>query len=319
MQGLNINALKEAQQRLDEKDDGYIYDNKFPSEMDFRLAPPLPHMNGIFFHEEKVWWINKKPYLCPSTFGQHSVLKEEEDMAQARAKNDPQLAALLANFRAYSVEKRFRVPGWALDVKRDQHNVVTDIKMKRPKGNTIICKSTLLKAINKEVTSVVNYVPDSIYGITDPVKGYNLIMGATKNKDNKNEFTVSSWKQPTALPGFDQNLIPDVIQQSREMLRNDNFLRRVIRNYFYGEPMPSDEEAKASYLYKTAQPTQSQAQQTNVGQSQNFTQNPGQSYDGGQRHATAQNTGVPQFQQGQQSGQTGGGSLIESLKNLQDD
>lgn len=243
MSGLNLGALKALQENLGNGDDLYLYENKIPAEMEIRLLPPPPAMNGIYFHEERGFWINKKFYVCPATFGLESVLQQEHEAAKERAKTDKQLEALLKDWTKFKPETRYKLPFLHLSVKFDDRFVATEIKVINEKARILICKAECLKKINLQVTARANQ-NGTDFGIMDRVLGYNLTMGKTGEKLTT-EYTAMAWKQPTELPEkyYASSFIPDVVEGSKKMLKSDRYLRGIIRNFFYGEALPAEDVA----------------------------------------------------------------------------
>jgi len=237
--GLNLGALKALQEDLGSKDDFNFYQNKLTAETDVRLLPPLPHMNGIYFHEEKVFWINKKVYTCPSTFGLKSVLQDEYETALEKAKTDKQLDALLKDWQKFKPETRYKIPFLLLACKFDASNNPAEVKVSGDKAKTLILKSDLLKAINKEVTSRQNQ-NGTPFGLMDREKGFNLILGKTGEKKDT-VYTAVAWKTSYEMDEKYYKNIPDVVELSKKSIKSDAYLRSVIRNFFYGEALIEDD------------------------------------------------------------------------------
>src|SRR5664279_2055413 len=96
---IDVRALEAAQEQLSKRGGGgyknWIQINKIEAPIDVRIADPLPQMNGIYFQEVKVWWVDGKRIISPTLFGpqEKDVVKLAID--QAKASKDPGLLALI--------------------------------------------------------------------------------------------------------------------------------------------------------------------------------------------------------------------------------
>lgn len=246
--GLNIGALKKMQERLNERggSDGFLYQNKLEAENDIRLMPPLPHQNGIYNQEQIVWWINEKPYISHATFDEKCVIDEEVQAAKKEAKQyeDKELQALIDDEKKLSRKTRFIMPILHLKCDFDNSNVCKKISVIGDKPKVLVAGPVLMKAINRLVTSR-NFQNGTPFGIMDIEKGTNLLVGKT-GKGLNTEYSAEAWQQTWDMVDFEKlyDDTPDVIKITKDELKPNDYLRKIIRNYLYGEAMPKEEEAK---------------------------------------------------------------------------
>ena len=262
---LNVKALKNVQKDLESKggDNLFLESKSIGEETDFRILPPLPSMNGMYFVERTQWWIAGKPYVSNDTFGGIDIIQEEIDAARALAKDeaDTDLEALIDaqknGMPILSKETAYLVPGLLLECQfgDDDELKSCDIVDNAPK--ILVAKSTLLKAMNKVVTSRP-YQNGTDDGITDRVKGSNLILSKT-GKGIKTEYGAMGWTESLEMDIKYYKDTPDPIDILRKRKKSDDYLRSVIRNYLYGEEIIEDtkevpEQAKKATSSRRAAP-----------------------------------------------------------------
>jgi hypothetical protein len=239
---LNLDALKGVQADLNSRGEGgiFLYMNKLNEEDDIRLLPPLPKLNGLYFVEQIVWWINEKPYVSPATFDGTCPIEAEVKAAEKLAKSDKDLKALLDDDKQLKRKSRFLMPILQLKCSFNDDNECTKFEIVDGKAKVLVAGPVLMKAINKVVTSRLfqNGTED---GLMDRVKGYNLLLGKT-GKGLSTDYTAEGWKTPLEMDKKYYEEIPDVIDITKKEIKSDAFLRGIIRNYLYGEPLPKEEK-----------------------------------------------------------------------------
>jgi len=252
--GLDIKKLRNMQKDLNKKagdgDGIYLFANKLPEELDVRLLPPPAILNGAYFVEQEVWWINGKIYLSNSTEvlgGGVDVIQEEVDAA--RATKDPDLIALLDkknDKKAPVVKKEFKYLTALLVLKSEYDDDDVLIKCDVVDTKVLDSKISLIKAINSVVTARP-FQNQTKYGLMDRVKGFNIILGKSgTGLDTK--YAAMGWTNPMEMPEeyYDEKKIPNVYEITQKAAKSDEYLRSVIRNYLYGEPILEDEKQNAS-------------------------------------------------------------------------
>lgn len=247
MAKLNIAALKEIQEDLNSrtsKGDGlFLYANKLTAESDVRLLPPpdsiVDALGGTYFKEQVVFWINNKPYTSPQSMDKDCPMQDEFEKATELAKTDKTIKALLADSKKFKKQNRFLLPILQLECKFDNNNVAAEVKVKDNAPKVLVANSTLLKAINKLVTGR-QFQNGTDYGIMDRVKGHNLILSRT-GKDLDTVYGAEAWTTPFEMDAKYYDKVPNVLELTEKDIKSNAYLRGVVRNYFYGEPMPKDD------------------------------------------------------------------------------
>ena len=111
-------------------------------DSDFRLLPPSPKMEGIFYLELLGYWIAGKFYVSPKTFG--SACPIEEIVKEAEAKDDEDINALL-NSANYREVRNYLIPGLLLDIKFKKSEVKS-FKVRDDQIKILQCGPQLWKA-----------------------------------------------------------------------------------------------------------------------------------------------------------------------------
>lgn len=238
---LDIKKLREMQKGIKNKagqgEGLFLYANKITEEgIDFRILPPTPEMNGIFFVEEVGWWIN----------GTFVVVNDDNDIIEdeimaARESKDRELIALLDkkknNMPLIKKETRYYVAGLLLNTKYEDDELVScDVD----EYKVLIAKPSLLTEINATVTSR-KYQNKTKDGIADREKGYNITLmkeGAGLNT----KYRAEGWMEPMEIDEkwYKDPKKPDILKLHKKSIKSDEYQSSVIRNYLYGEEILDD-------------------------------------------------------------------------------
>lgn len=236
---LDMKKVRQMDEDLHSSDSKFKYPKDLKNETDFRIAPPVPELEGSYCFELKQYFINKKPYISNSTFEGIDVIAEE--IEEAKLQRDPDLDALLANAEKLNQRNTWLMPILLLDCDFDNNQVCTGYKVLGDKWHIFAANKMLTREINKEVTSRRTQ-PD----ITDPKKGFNLLF-EKKGSGLQTEYFANAWTDRMEIDAkyYDPKIIPNVYLEAKKLQVSDDYLRAVIRNYLYGERFPTDEDKKA--------------------------------------------------------------------------
>ena len=227
---LNLNTVLDSKKEL--SSGGLFFSRKdIPEggEAVIRILPPLESFNGNFYIKRVRCWINNKPYLSPQTVGQDCPIKAIVD--EVRASKDANLLKLL-EVKTFNVDTDYLLPILLLNISNDGKVSVIDDSMKIfdvPKG---------LAGDIAELVVSRHYQNESGLGLMDRVLGYNISI--TKKKTDRVKYTPVVLPNAYEMPEKYYNDMPDIIEINRKSLLNNDYLEKVARNYFYGEPMPDD-------------------------------------------------------------------------------
>jgi len=263
---MDLSAIKKMQEESDNHADGdFLYTKEIKEGGEgiyIRLMPPTPRMAGIPWIKVKRYWINKKPYICPSTFDRPSPILEEIKLA--KEDGDPELLDLCEDKKMLDIKTEYWIPVLHLDLydkdgeEREKPVIIGDKVKIFPVGPMIkdeITKIILSSQVAKFYAKAGNETKDKI---ADRVKGFNIIISKT-GKGKETEYHAERMDTPQVMPKKLYEAIPDVVGVVEEMIKSDEYLRSVIRNYLYGEEIIDEEKAKAKAkkqeAKKAAKPT----------------------------------------------------------------
>jgi chemotaxis protein histidine kinase CheA len=238
---MDLNAIRKMQQESESNSDSdFLYTKEITEEgIDIRIMPPSPRMAGVPCVKVVRYWINKKPYICPSTFGRPSVIKEE--IEEAKNDGDPELLDLCEDKNMLDTKTEYWWAVLHLDAYKDgeqrEKPIIIGDKVKIfPTGPMI--KTALLKVILSKHAQ--NGTKD---GIADRVKGFNVTVSKS-GKGKNTEYAAEKWPNAQIMPKHLYENIPDVVKVIEDSIKSDEYLRSVIRNYLYGEEILDEEKAK---------------------------------------------------------------------------
>lgn len=250
---LNLKAVKDKDDELQARSSGsgeFLNLAKIDEPIIVRILPPTPEMNELYYFEEKGFWINGNRYVSPSSFGEECPMEEEYKIA--KKEKDPDIEELIYENKNFSRKSTFLIPALNLDIKYSKKipNKVLDVTVIGDVPAIIQAPVSVIRIINKICAhrSFQNGTPDEIL---DLGKGFNIEISKTGKKldTNYNAIGISpsmkfpeSWREKT----------PNVVEIVRKKLLPSEDLRKIIRNYLYGEPMPKARDAKASKNGKSA-------------------------------------------------------------------
>lgn len=245
--GLNVKALKNVQNQLNEKssgDDMFFYQKDIDTVngTDVRILPPHPEMNGMYFQAEEIIWVNKKPNISPKTFGESCPMTGE--LTRAKLSKDEDVA-YLAESDDVRRRTQYLIPVLMINAVYNANDELESEKVESLK--ILVCGPQLMKEINRIVTHR-QYQNGTEDGITDQKKGFNI----TLNKDGTGmdtKYTAMGWLFPTSVDEKWYKDLPNLVEMTRKKMKTDKYLMGIISNYLYGSAAP---EEAGSERYKSA-------------------------------------------------------------------
>ena len=236
----------------------WIYPNKLEDKemLEFRVLDPLPNLNGRYFMEVIIWFINSKRIISPSTFGEPDIV--EQIVRAAKNSNDEEIKQLIFGNSRYGgkVQKVFEnwIPVLVFDfvVKNNQIDGIYDshgnidpelvakyIRDGIPK--ILVAKTSILSFINKYATS------RNGLDMFEPDKGFNLVL-IKEGKGKQTRYTVQkSDVMPVPTRYYAEDVVPDVYNLAKAGVRTDEYIESVINNFLYGDPIMEDTENTYRY------------------------------------------------------------------------
>lgn len=249
---LNVKALRRADESLNKGNKMFMKSNEIGEDTIVRLLPPSPELNGLFYFEQSVHWVNKTPLISPSTFGDRCVIEEyldkineELELAKSKGKPDKDLQKLYDKVK-YK-KSNFMIPLLELDCKYDDDGELISYEVNTGGPRILQCGPQLLNAINKIVLSpkLLRRLKNVEDGITDRVEGYNLSLSRTGSgldtqygatEDDQTEIDAKYYKK-----------IPSCVAITKKQTYTDEYLTAVLDNYFYGDDAPHKDDKVSRY------------------------------------------------------------------------
>mgnify|MGYP006921285326 CR=1 FL=1 len=243
---IDITKLNKMKKELDDKTSGnLVYASKIKEQMDIRILPPHPEMDGIPYFERICWSVGDKTFTSAETFGLPCVIEEEVSMATAlvekfkssKLKEEKaaaaELAKLLNSWKSCKKKSEYLIPILVV------HDGEDEITVSAPKifscGVSVVQKLT-------EIFTNKKYMNGTMDGVADRVKGRNFTI-TKKGVDKETEYGATPWPNEMEMPEqyYKDAVIPNPVDFVRKGLKGDEYLRSVIRNYLYGDPIIEDE------------------------------------------------------------------------------
>jgi len=259
--GLDLGKLKEKEEELKKRGgDGsknWIQVSKIDKPLDVRILNPLPSMDGVYFVEVPVWWINGKRCISKKIFGpeEKDVIELMKEEAELAAKTDKTLAELLTKKGDNDIPKiqfkwEYWVPvlqlAWTLD---GQNNIagiygpdgksydvekikkfITDERVK-----ILVANLTVIKAINVIATTRGN---SQMMSAAD---GMNIVITKTGTKRDTKYAVAATEKMPMPAEFYQEGKLVDPFEIAQSLMHTDAYMEAVMGNYLYGDcEIPAD-------------------------------------------------------------------------------
>lgn len=190
-----------------------------------RVIMGHPNMDGVPFFIEEGYWINKKRYVSPKTFGLPCPIEEE---IEAAIEKDPRIKSVLEDGRLFSNKPTTMCNVVVLQVD-DKYNItgVVDDSVK-----VLQMGKQLFGAMYGIITGTPQVTPGEILS---PDKGYNMELTKTGTGMNT-QYSAKIWMKPTEVDAKFYTLenIPDIVEITRKKMKTNDELRQVIRDFLYG-------------------------------------------------------------------------------------
>lgn len=253
MSSLDIAKLKQQQEELEKRSSGsknWIQLSKIEDPIDVRILDPLPSMDGVYYVEVPMWWINGTRVISPKLFGPDEKDVVEEVIEEAKKSKDPTLKKLLTatgdNGMAKIQKKvEFWVPVLKLnfEIKNDKLQGVYDAKgefdtelirkfVEDDRCKILVSGIQLLKSINTIATSRGGSQ------MTDPVNGFNLTIGKTGEKRKTKYTALPADKIPMPSDFYSEEKMADPFEIAQSLMLTDEYAELIILNYLYGDALP---------------------------------------------------------------------------------
>jgi hypothetical protein len=263
---INVAALEAAQKELSKRGGNgarnWIQVSKIEAPIDFRIGDPLPQMNGIYYQEIKVWWVNGTRVISPKTLGPTEIDPIQVVIDDAKRAKDPGVLALLnakGENKMPKIQEKWEywVPvlkfSWELDNRGNIKGIYGADGKPDPElikkfiddyhWKILVANITALKAINEIATKRGGAK------MTDRVEGFNLILSKSgQNRDTRYSVVMDSTgalPMPEELYAPDKLVDPYLVAQS--LMFTNEYQDQIIGKYLYNEDCPEKDDSCYAY------------------------------------------------------------------------
>ena len=261
---LNMKALEEAQAELAKKggSKAWIQLSKMEKALDIRIQDPVAAMNGLYYQEVPIWWVNNTKIVSPKLLGPGEVDPVKVIIEEAKRAKDPDIMALLnakdpkGNAKV-SFKPEYWIPILKFNWELDSQNDIKGIKDAKSEYNTslimkyiedgkwkfLVCGIMALKAINTIATSRGGS------SMTDPVKGFNLIINKVGvGRETKYGAVKDADIMPMPPELYKEDLMIDPFLAAQSMIFTKEYMEAVIGKYLYND-VEIPEKSDDNYAY----------------------------------------------------------------------
>lgn len=260
--GLDLSKLMEKQEELNKRGSGasnWIQVSKIEKPLDFRILDPLPSMDGIYYVEVPIWWINGHRLISKKLYGpdEVDVVEEIKKEAEKVAKTDKTISELLKKkgekgISLIQFKWEYWIPVLEFEWEMDRSNKIAGIYapdgsvdpalvakyIKDQRVKILVANITTLKAINALATT-------RGYGnMMTREEGVNLILTKTgKDRDTKYTVTPDSGRMPMPIEYYQEGKLTDPFEIAESLMYTDEYMKAVMENYIYGDvEIPEDSD-----------------------------------------------------------------------------
>lgn len=243
--GLNIAGLRKQKEKdlaTGSGKDGYLSTKQISEDPDnpttVKLAPPSLSMGGIPYVKVIRYWLDKKPYISPETFGKKCPIKHELD--KAIAGNNADAKALAVDPKRTKRKEEFWMPLFLLKPILNKHEDVVGVEVVGERCKIFQAGKMMADAITTVMISrqYVNRSADD--GICDRKTGAFILLSKTGTGLNT-KYTAEGWMPDGNVVEIDAKYyvdMPDPVELAKDQIKSAKYLQAVTRQYLYGEEIP---------------------------------------------------------------------------------
>lgn len=244
---LDLNALKEHQEKSGSG--GFFVGRKNITEsgLDIRICPPLDNMRGLYFVEVVHYWFGKTKVISHATLGEDCIIETLISDAIEYATNSGDTALLqMANHRDLKRDVEFYIPFFPVT------GSMEDPHFEEPK--ILQVPKSVVTGIN-ELAMLKIYQNGTDNGVFDLTRGRNMLVTKT-GKELQTRYKVYPHDKESPVPAQLGLKVPDTWKVVKKQILSEAHIERIVRNHFYGEPLGEPE-----YLFPELQNDQTGEQE----------------------------------------------------------
>lgn len=235
---VDVNALERLSSDKKHFNDLYVNQKAINPNLYIRLMPGHQNISSLNLMVENGFWINGQRYVSPRTFKRDCPIMEEVSEAKALYKADPikygDLQKLIES-KNFSNKDVILFNVAVLEVKDErqfQFSGVMDNNIKILQTGAQLGRAITGLIANPPILDRKELFTRDGYVIKLSKKG----SGMTTQYDA--QMIMAKYEVPEEL--YNLESIPDTYDLVLNRVKSDSFLRSVIRNYLYGEPLATE-------------------------------------------------------------------------------
>jgi len=246
--GIDVNKLKTLHEEIEKRTQGsaknWLNAKKIDGSIDVRIMEPLPDMEGIYYLEVPVWWVNGNKLISPKFFGEDCPV--EIAIAEAKTAKDPDVLALLSakdgNMKKVDFKYEYWIPILQFDWRFNKAgNAIADIYDKNGAFDVNLIKSFIVDErvkmfqVGVSLLKSINAVATARGGgdMTESETGFNLNITRTgAGRDTKYGATKQE-AMPMPIEFYENQVSPHDILKA--LMYTNEYMDSVIGEYLWGE------------------------------------------------------------------------------------
>jgi len=281
MPNVNLTVMKRLEEEYAKKASfkkDYVYQQglKDGESYEFRILDPLPNMNGRYFLDVVVWWINGKRIVSPETFGEPCPLQRIYD--DAKNSNDKDLIRLLeaGDKSGKKIVRKIEnhIPILLFQFNVDRNGDIIGITDKNGNYDVnlidkyIVDGKPKILVVSTSVLMQINAIATKRGGLDmfTPDKGFNLNL-SRQGKDRSTKYMVTRMdNMPVPEKYYQLDVVPDIMNLVKKGMRTDEYIASIMYNYLFGDPIMNDDESTFRYpeLRKESEQIEQEEIKTNL-------------------------------------------------------
>lgn len=247
---LDMNKLKQIQKNLEDRSSGSSSNwitqaDLKEAAIEVHILEPTPDMDGYYFLEVPIWWINGKKIISPEIFGGQDI--GTQIIKEVNASQDKEAKALLVQtkngMRVVQKSTEYWLPvlqfEWKFNKTGEIEGIYDDKGNYDPELISQFVKDDRFKVFQAKISLLtgINSIATSRGGafMTDKDKGFNLILSKTGEK-KKTKYHVNKANEvdlPMPAKFYEDRV--SLIDIAKAQILTDECIDNIFGVYLYGE------------------------------------------------------------------------------------
>ena len=214
------------------------------SEEYLRLMLPLDNMGGLYYKQVLVFWIAGKPYVSLETFDEECPMMEEYN--EAKKSGDSDLKKLMDSDK-FRLSKTYMMPALRINEELNSKGESLSVSIIGDEAVIFECGTSVMKPLNRIASNPKRIKQGKGESIFSREFGTNVIVTKTgSGLGTEYGAQADTGIMDLSDEDFDKYYenTPDIVDYLESQRKSPEYLRSVIRNYFYGDEVLDEAEAE---------------------------------------------------------------------------